>query len=73
MDYRNLNIETWGELDTTGDLVTGYKSCYLSNNDNEKSILHIFIDETNNYHFAIKATDVNKNDINDPRLNDHWI
>ena len=45
MNYLKLNTDTWKELDDSGNLVSGYKSIWLSKNDNESSILHLFKDE----------------------------
>ena len=69
MDYRKLNIETWRELDDTGDLISGYKSNWLSLNDDEESDLHIFKDKSGQYHFAVEDTEVSKLDIEDPHVN----
>lgn len=69
MDYRKLAIETWNGLAISGDLIQGYKSCWLALSDNEESNLHIFKDKLGKYHFAVEEADLNKTDINDPKVN----
>jgi putative PD-(D/E)XK family protein DUF4420 len=66
MDYKSLSVETWNKLDSSGNKVFGYKSIWLSRN-NESSKLHIFKDEMGGFHFAIEAT--NEINIEDPRIN----
>jgi Putative PD-(D/E)XK family member, (DUF4420) len=69
MIYNKLNIGTWKTLDNLGNSISGYKSIWLSLKINEKSNLHIFKDELDNYHFVIQAMKVNKDDIEDPQVN----
>lgn len=69
MDYRNLISETWKGLDNSGDLIKGYKSFWLALNDEEESSLHIFKDKSNEFHFAIEASNINQRDIENPNVN----
>lgn len=69
MDYRKLTSETWGELDDTGDLISGYKSNWLSLNDLEESNIHIFKDKLGQYHCAVEEKGLGKTDIDDPKVN----
>ncbi len=54
MDYRKLSTLTWNELDTFGNIVSGYTGRWLSSNDNLASPIHIFKDETKRYHLTIE-------------------
>jgi hypothetical protein len=67
--YKNLNINTWDELDKTGDIVTGYYGIFLNQAEGEKSDLLIFKDENENLHFVIADDSINKKDILDPKVN----
>ena len=69
MYYKNLNINTWNELDKTGDIVTGYYGIFLNQPEGEKSNLLIFKDENENLHFVIADDFVTKKDILDPKVN----
>lgn len=69
MHYKTLNINTWNELDNTGDIVTGYYGIFLSQTEGEKSNLLIFKDENENLHFVISDDTVTKKDILDPKVN----
>lgn len=69
MYYKNLNINTWNELDKTGDIVTGYYGIFLSQTEGEKSDLLIFKDESENLHFVIADDSVTKKEIIDPKVN----
>ena len=68
MHYKNLSINTWNELDSTGDIVSGYYGIFLSKEDGEKSNLLIFKDEGGNLHFVIADDSVTKKDILDPKV-----
>lgn len=69
MDYRKLTTDTWKGLDKNGDLITGYKSCWLALSDDDESKLHIFKDKLGQCHFAVKETEKSKTDIEDPKVN----
>lgn len=69
MNYKTLNIDTWNELDNTGNIVTGYYGIFLSQTEREKSDLLIFKDESENLHFVISADTVTKKEIIDPKVN----
>jgi Putative PD-(D/E)XK family member, (DUF4420) len=69
MNFQNLSIETWKQLDTTGNVVSGYKSVFLELADHCPSKLHIFIDESGKHHFAIEDPNVSTKFIEDPRIN----
>lgn len=69
MNYKSLNIKTWENLKSTGDLASGYQSIWLSVQDRVESNLHIFKDRTGYSHFAIEATNINKYDIEIPNVN----
>ncbi|MCX2743664.1 PD-(D/E)XK motif protein [Mangrovivirga sp. M17] len=69
MNYKKLVTNTWGQLETRGNIFEGYKSLWLSLNDKEESDLHIFKDESGHYHLAIKAPGLSKETIEDPRVN----
>lgn len=69
MDYRNLISETWNGLDNSGDLIKGYKSCWLTLDDERESNLHIFKDKAGQYHFAIEEEGINKTDLDVPYVN----
>lgn len=69
MNYKKLNIATWKDLNNVGDFFSGYQSTWLSNKDNEESSLHIFKDKSGYSHFAIEATNINKNDLETPKVN----
>jgi len=69
MDYRKISVETWGTLDNSGDLVSGYSGVWLSLNDNQLSSLHIFKDENGYNHFAIEVNKADQKYLEDPRVN----
>lgn len=69
MKYNKLTTDKWNELDSSGSLVSGYKSTWLSLNDNEESNLNIFKDENNHYHLAIKVMGLKNDDVEDPGVN----
>lgn len=69
MNYSELCIDTWNQLDTSGDLIFGYRTCWLGLNDDDKTDLHIFVDEQNRYHLAIIVSDAITKDIKDPHVN----
>lgn len=69
MDYKNLNINTWNELNEAGDIVSGYYGTFLSRKEGEKSNLLIFKDERENLHFVIADDSVAKKEIPDPKVN----
>lgn len=69
MYFENLNVNTWNELDVTGDIVTGYYGVFLSQTDGEESNLLIFKDENRNLHFVIADDSVIRKDIHDPKVN----
>lgn len=69
MNYKKLTADKWGNLDSSGSLVSGYKSAWLSIKDNEESDLHIFKDEAGHNHLAIKAPGLRKDAIEDPGVN----
>jgi hypothetical protein len=69
VDYKNLSITTWNELDKTGDVVSGYYGNFLSQEEGEKSNLLIFKDERENLHFVIADDSATKKDVHDPKVN----
>ncbi|NQT26142.1 PD-(D/E)XK motif protein [candidate division KSB1 bacterium] len=69
MDYRNLSIKSWQQLDLSGSVASGYQSVFLSLSDHQPSKLHIFRDESKIYHFAIEEPEVTIDDISDPGIN----
>ena len=69
MHYKDLNSNTWNELNKAGDIVTGYYGIFLTDADKEKSNLLIFKDENENLHFVIADDSVTKKDITDPNIN----
>ena len=69
MDYKKISNETWKELDSTGNLVEGYKTTKLEPKDSENSNLYIFKDEKGHCHFAIETKQVKESEVKDPNIN----
>lgn len=69
MKYQKLTIDTWNELDVSGNIVSGYKGIWLAKNDNESSNLHLFKDETGKYHYVIEINDSKNIEIDNPEVN----
>lgn len=69
MNFKDLSVDTWKNLDDSGNKISGYKTTWLSLEKNENSNPHIFKDENGSYHFAIEAKDIRINDLFDPRVN----
>lgn len=70
MNYIKLTTDTWKQLDLTGNALLGYKSIWLGINDNEDSGLHIFRDESGQYHFVIEViAEAKRNDLEDADVN----
>ncbi len=69
MDYKKLSIYSWKELEKSGNVSFGYRSMWLSDNDQEAGLIHIFQDEKSNFHLAIEVLDSNPNKIEDPAIN----
>jgi hypothetical protein len=69
MDYKKLNVDKWKSLSKTGNLISGYQTIWLAPKDNEESDLHIFIDDSDYYHFSIQVSDIKFSSIEDPHVN----
>ena len=66
MNYKNLTAETWKQLDTTGNIVSGYKSLMLTGDSQTTAPLHIFLDENGFFHFTIETIATS---VEDPAVN----
>lgn len=70
MNFKNLNIDAWTSLNSSGTVNTGYKGIWLGIDDISGSTLHIFKDEFGNFHFAIEVNeDTNPKKVIDPKVN----
>lgn len=68
MNFRELNINHWQSLNTTGTTVSGYQGIWLGLESNSESDLHIFRDESGHYHFAIEVENSSEKLV-DPQVN----